>query len=90
MARPCRRQLRKLVCLTGWSVSILYDRGAEPKVERLRLADRQMETIASLKDLRRVVDSMEDTQINLAPDGSPVLARDIGSQEIYALNIRWP
>jgi serine/threonine protein kinase/Tol biopolymer transport system component len=65
--------------------------GAEPKAQRLRFADHQIETITSLKDLRRVVDSVErQTQVDVAPDGSPVFTRDIGSQEIYALNVRWP
>jgi hypothetical protein len=65
--------------------------GAEPKAQRLRFADRQIETIVSLKDLRQVVDSVEgNTQISVAPDGSPVFTRDIGTQEIYALNVRWP
>jgi eukaryotic-like serine/threonine-protein kinase len=59
--------------------------GAEPEAQRLRFTDRQIETITSLKDLRRVVDSLD-----IAPDGSPVFARDIGTQEIYALNVRWP
>jgi Tol biopolymer transport system component len=44
----------------------------------------------SLKDLRRVEDSLDDTQIDVAPDGPPVFARDIGTQEIYALTVRWP
>jgi len=26
----------------------------------------------------------------LAPDDSPLVARDIGSQEIYALEMQWP
>jgi hypothetical protein len=30
------------------------------------------------------------TQINVAPDGSPIFTRDTGYQEIYALNVRWP
>ena len=65
--------------------------GAEPKAQRLRLADRQIETITSLKDFRRVVDPVEQsTQLGVAPDGSPIFARDIGTQEIYSLNIRWP
>ena len=65
--------------------------GAEPKAQRLRFADRQIETITSLKDLRQVVDSLEQsTQIDVAPDGSPIFARDIGTHEIYALNVRWP
>ena len=58
---------------------------------RLRLADHKIEEIASLKDLRRVVDSIENnTQLSVAPDGSPVFARDIGTQEIYALTMKWP
>ena len=65
--------------------------GTEPKIQRLRFADRQVETIASLKGLRRVEDSaLFSTQINVAPDGSPVSTRDIGSQEIYALTVKWP
>jgi len=65
--------------------------GTEPKIQRLRFADRQVETIASLKGLRRVEDSaLFSTQINVAPDGSPVFTRDIGSQEIYALTVKWP
>jgi Tol biopolymer transport system component len=59
--------------------------GADPKAMRLRLADREVETIASLKNFHRA-----DTQINVAPDGSPVFTRDTGYQEIYALNVRWP
>ena len=65
--------------------------GAEPELRRLQIADRRVETIARLKDLKRVVDSIEyATQLNVAPDGSPIFARDIGTQEIYALKIRWP
>jgi Tol biopolymer transport system component len=64
-------------------------RGAEPKAERIRFADQRIETITSLKDLHLVVNGGE-TQINVAPDGSPIFTRDTGYQEIYALNVRWP
>jgi len=65
--------------------------GADPGIERLRFADRQVEILADLKGVRRVVDPVEgQTQLTLAPDGLPILARDIGSQEIYALTVRWP
>ncbi len=81
----------------NWAVSrdgkylVVTTGGVEPKVQRLRFADRRIETIASLKDLRRVVDSVEgQTQVNVAPDGSPVFTRDIGTQEIYALTVHWP
>ena len=64
--------------------------GAEPKALRIRFADRQIETIASLKDLRRVVDPFTaNTQIDVAPDGSPIFTLDRGTQEIYALKLRW-
>jgi eukaryotic-like serine/threonine-protein kinase len=82
--------------LANWAVSpdkkylVFTTGGAEPEVRRLRFADRQVETVTSLKGLRRVVDSLEGTQLDVAPDGSPVFARDIGAQEIYALNVRWP
>ena len=46
-------------------------RGSDPKAQRLRIADRKIETLVSLKDFRRVVDSVETvTQISVAPDGS--------------------
>jgi eukaryotic-like serine/threonine-protein kinase len=64
--------------------------GAEPKAMRMRLSDHAVETIASLKDLRRVEDWQQGTQISVSPDDSAVFTRDIGSQEVYALNVRWP
>jgi eukaryotic-like serine/threonine-protein kinase len=65
--------------------------GAEPKAMRIRLADHEVETITSLKDLRRVADWEEsNTQISVAPDNSAVFTRDIGTQEIYALQVKWP
>jgi dipeptidyl aminopeptidase/acylaminoacyl peptidase len=65
--------------------------GMEPKLQRLRFADRQIETLTSLKGLRRVVDPVEkQTQVTVDADGSPILARDIGTQEIYALTVTWP
>jgi Tol biopolymer transport system component len=65
--------------------------GAEPQAKRIRLSEGKVETIASLTSLRRVVDAIEGgTQIGVAPDGSIVFTRDIGTQEIYALNVKWP
>ena len=64
--------------------------GAEPQALRVRLADRKMETIASLKDLPRAIGPDSNTQISVAPDGSAVFTRDIGTQEIYALTVKWP
>lgn len=85
--------------VVNWAVSgdgkYLYytTGGAEPKAMRIRFGDRKVETITSLKELRRVVnpgDTGGNTQISVAPDGSPVFTRDIGTQEIYALTVKWP
>jgi len=64
--------------------------GAEPKAMRIRLADHKVETIASLKDLRRALGPDGNTQISVAPDGSAIFTRDVGTQEIYALTLKWP
>jgi Tol biopolymer transport system component len=65
--------------------------GTEPQAKRVRLSEGKVETIASLSGLRRVVDAIEGgPQIGVAPDGSIVFTRDIGTQEIYTLNIKWP
>ena len=63
--------------------------GAEPKAMRVRLADHKIENIANLKDLRRALGPDGNTQISVAPDGSPIFTRDIGTQEIYALTLKW-
>jgi len=87
--------------LTGnfvnWSVSpdgkhvYFTTGGAESQAKRVRLSEGKVEPITSLTGLRRVVDAVEGgTQFGVAPDGSIVFTRDIGTQEIYALNIKWP
>jgi serine/threonine protein kinase len=67
-----------------------------PKVFRLRIADRKMETVLDLKGVRRVEDEQfaagvnVSTWVGVTPDGSVLVTRDIGTQEIYALNVKWP
>jgi len=65
--------------------------GNEPRIFRLRLADRAVEEVASLKDFRAVDDPYAgNTQLNVAPDNSVVLTRDIGTEEVYAISVKWP
>ena len=64
--------------------------GAEPNAMRVRIADRKIELITSLKNLRRSISPIGATQISVAPDGSPVFTRDLSTQEIYALDVKWP
>ena len=70
-----------LYCSTG---------GNDSKALRIRLADHAVETIASLKNLRMVTDPYVGPQVTAAPDGSVLVTRDIGTQEIYALTVKWP
>jgi hypothetical protein len=71
--------------------SVFYTTGgADPKLFRVRLADRKISTITSLKDLHRATGPAGNTEISVAPDGSPVFTRNIGTQEIYALTVKWP
>jgi len=65
--------------------------GSEPMLQRFSFADRKVESLTSLKGLRRVVDTAEgQTQVTVDAEGSPILARDIGTQDIYAITIKWP
>jgi hypothetical protein len=64
--------------------------GADPKALRIRIADHALETITSLKNLHTVDDPYESTEINVAPDGSALFTRDVGTQEVYALSVKWP
>jgi hypothetical protein len=83
--------------ISNWMVSpdsqYLYfvrETPGNPQAMRIRLADRKIAIVASLKGLRRVSDSSIGgaTWIGVSPDGSLLLTRDIGTQEVYALNVK--
>jgi DNA-binding winged helix-turn-helix (wHTH) protein len=63
--------------------------GTESSLQRIRIADRHVETVTSLKDFTRV-SNFGAAQLRMAADGSPSLTRAIDNEEIYALNVRWP
>ncbi len=62
---------------------------ADPGFFRLRLADGQIERVVSLKNIRRFFPQFGEWS-GLAPDGSPLVVRDISTQEIYALDWQIP
>jgi len=82
--------------LTAWAVSpdgqyVYYTTGGtDPKAWRLRFADHKIEMITSLMDPPGMGKMGWVEAIDIAPDGSAVFTREIGSQEIYALDVRWP
>lgn len=80
------------VGFTQWSADsnyVYFDTGysVDPAIYRVRIADHKLERIASLKDFRRAVTSfVSATWSGLTPDGSPLLMRDTGTQEVYELD----
>jgi non-specific serine/threonine protein kinase/serine/threonine-protein kinase len=64
--------------------------GDDPKIFRVRFSDGQVEEIASLKNFRPVEDENIGSWVGVTADGDPLLTRDIGTQEIYDLSVRWP
>ncbi len=62
---------------------------AEPAVYRLRLSDRKLELVASVSR-QRLGWSIAGKWTGLAGDDSPLVLRDTGSEEIYALDWEGP
>jgi hypothetical protein len=56
---------------------------------RFRIADAKLDRIASLKDIRQT-GILGWYWSGLTPDGSPLVLRDIGTQEIYTLDVDLP
>ena len=59
-------------------------------IVRLRMSDGKVEQILEEKDIGRLTTGTITDWFGLAPDDSPLFARDIGTQEIYALEMNWP
>jgi eukaryotic-like serine/threonine-protein kinase len=56
----------------------------DPAVMRVRLSDHKVERVADLKNFRKA--GFFGLWLGLAPDDSPLLLRDTGTQEIYSLD----
>jgi eukaryotic-like serine/threonine-protein kinase len=59
-----------------------------PSVMRVHIDDKKIERVADLKNFRQA--GYWGTWLGLAPDDSPLLLRDTGSQDIYALDWHTP
>ena len=71
--------------------SILFDtlEVQEPAFYRLRLSDLHLYTIVKIGDVRRYFGPF-GPWTGIAPDGSPLLVRDISNEEIYSLDLQLP
>jgi len=58
-------------------------------IYRVRISDRKLEKVVSLKGVRLTIGEV-GTWCGLGPDDSPLVLRDVGSQEIYALDLQLP
>jgi len=83
----------------GWpewshdSKSVIFVLGERPNsspgIFRVRIADRKLEEILSLKDVPLRV-GLFGAWYGLTPDDSPLMLRDAASQEVYALDVQLP
>ena len=78
------------VGFTEWSADgryLYFDNGwsADPAIYRLRVADQKVEQVLTLKKFRRVLWGYLPW-FGLTPNSEVLLMRDIGSQEVYALD----
>jgi DNA-binding winged helix-turn-helix (wHTH) protein/Tol biopolymer transport system component len=64
--------------------------GKPYRIVRLRMSDRKIEDVAEISKVGRDTTGTWGDWFGLAPDESPLLARDISTQEIYALEMQWP
>jgi hypothetical protein len=59
--------------------------GDDPGFYRVRISDHKLERLVSWKDFRRATFCCD-----LAPDDSPLVVRDVGTHEIYAIDWEAP
>ncbi len=59
-----------------------------PSVMRVRIRDQKLERVADLKNFR--LTGVAGIWLGMAPDDSPLLLRDTGTREIYALDVDFP
>ena len=76
---------RSLIAFTAWSsFAHAVVMGAQAFLNLIRLSDHKVETVADLKHFRQA--GNWSVWLGMAPDDSPLLLRDIGNQEVYALD----
>jgi len=70
----------------GKYVYVRENRAGAGELVRVRIKDRVLEHILSLKDFPQL-DDLFAAWVGLTPDDAPILMRDRSIQEIYALDL---
>ena len=76
--------------LDGRYVYFERTEGSSRKAWRVRISDRVVEPLVDLGAIRRVEQYGPGTWLGVTSDGSVLVTRDTGTQEIYALDVIWP
>ena len=80
----------------NWSADSKYayfeDIGEDgPEIDRVAVASRKKERVVALKGVPRTI--IQDSSVpwnGVAPDGSPLIMRDVSSRELYSLELQLP
>jgi hypothetical protein len=74
----------------NWSADARYlyflRRGSDPAILRIRIADGTIEQVTNLQGVRQT-GFRSGFWMGLTPDDSPLLLRDVGTEEIYSLDL---
>ena len=62
----------------------------EAAIYRVRISDHKLERIVNLNDIPRPEFAWPGDWTGVAPDGSLLVLREVGTQEIYALDVQLP
>ena len=68
---------------------LYFEDFSQSEIRRVQVPGKKFETIASLKEVRRP-NGLFGLWSKIAYDGSPLVMRDTGTQEIYALQLQFP
>ena len=65
---------------------------ADAAFYRVRISDRKLEQLASHNEVKAVitVSGLMNGWTGLAPDGSPLITREVDADEVYAFDVQWP
>jgi len=80
----------------NWSADSKYayfeDLGEDgPEIDRVAVASHKKERVVALKGVPRIL--MQESNVpwnGVAPDGSPLIMRDVSSRELYSLELQLP
>jgi WD40 repeat protein len=68
---------------------LYFEDSSQSEIRRVQILGKRFETIASLREVRRP-NGIPGFWSKAAYDGSPLVMRDAGTQEIYSLELQFP